>query len=238
MRKIFSLKNASTSNAIPRKIHQLWISPAHLKAIPDDVIPQTMAWTEFHPGFKHKIWTIEEAEASLPKARAKQMMEAVRLSRFEAMKADIVRLYLLSEFGGFWSDLKVKPRRRWLDDYLDKGLVLVEHFPFGGIPNPSGTLMNGFFGCAPNNTFVEACIDQIHKNIDMRLSTTIWEVTGPRVFMNVYSNWGGVSEKKLGGVVIPWSCAWNSFMEMGHGSYSSNHRHWSVREKEESIYLD
>lgn len=228
----------NSSNVIPRRIHQLWISPAHLKTIPDDVMPQTQAWAEFHPDFKHRVWTIEEAAASLPIRRAKRMMEAVRLSRFEAMKADIIRLYLLSEFGGFWSDLKVKPRRRWLNEHLDKELLLVEHFPFVGIPNPTGTLMNGFFGCAPKNTFIESCIEQVHSNIDNRLSASIWDVAGPRVFMNIYHNWSSSNDRDFEGIILPWEYAWNEILEMGSGSYSFDRHHWSVREKEESIYLD
>lgn len=222
---------------IPKKIHQLWIPPDHLDHIPDDVLPQIEAWKTFHPDFSHKVWTVAEVAASLPASRSKRMMEAVRAARFEAMQADIIRLYLLSEFGGFWSDLKVMPRRRWLDEYLDNQLVLVEHFPFHQLPDPTGVLTNNLIGATPNNEFIEACIERVHQNIDARLSTSVWHVSGIKVYMDMYSEWK-TNQARLAGVsVLDSNFVWNEIVALGNGSYSANQRHWSVRERQESIYV-
>lgn len=236
--KYFVRNNKNKSKLIPKKIHQLWIPPGHLNTIPDDVLPQISAWRSFHPDFEHKIWTIDEVAASLPTSRSVRMMEAVRVARFEAMKADIVRLYLLSEFGGFWADLKVKPRRRWLDQYLNKELVLVEHFRFEQLADPAGVLTNNLIGSSAKNDFIEACIERVHENIDARLSTSVWHVAGIKVYMDIYSEWEKRNGYTPNGVVLKSDYVWHQLVELGSGSYSANRLHWSVRERGESIYLD
>ena len=236
--KSYIVGRNKVSENIPRIIHQLWIPPAHLRAIPDDVLPQVRAWKDSHPDFEHRLWTVEEVAANLSAPRAARMMEAVRVSRFEAMKADIMRLYLLAEFGGFWSDLKVRPRRRWLDEYLDNDLVLVEHFRFDQLPDPSGTLTNNLIGSRARNSFIEACIEKAHANIDARLSTSVWHVAGIKIYMDIYSDLCARNAPPPRSRILKSDYVWGEIVELGHGSYSSNHRHWSVREKIESIYLE
>lgn len=231
-------KISNNTNGIPKNIHQLWIPPAHLDKIPDDVLPQINAWKTLHPDYNHKVWTIDEVAASLPDSRSERMLKAVKLARFEAMKADIIRLYLLSEFGGFWSDLKVVPRRRWLDEYRSKDLVLVEHFPFAQLPNPAGVLTNNLIGAKAKNAFIDACIDRVHRNIDARLSTSVWHVAGIKVYMEVYSEWQRRHGSSMNTEVLKSESVWGHIVDIGSGSYSADIRHWSVREKNESIYLD
>ena len=238
IRKASNFDKAETPKAIPRRIHQLWIPPSHLEAIPDDVRPQVGAWKNYHPDFEHRIWTIEEVAASIPAQSAARMTEALKVCRFEAMKADIVRLYLLYEHGGFWSDLKVFPRRRWLDEYLDSELLLVEHFKFEQLPNPTGVLTNNLIGARSKNPFIGACIERVHANIDRRLSTTVWHVAGIKIYMDIYEEWRSSYGQSPPGVVLTWDYVWSELVGLGYGSYSADHRHWSVREKNEPIYLE
>ncbi|WP_107491600.1 glycosyltransferase [Methylobacterium sp. 190mf] len=223
---------------IPRKIHQLWIPPAHLDTIPHDVLPQIQAWKNFHPDFEHRIWTINEVAAALPPQRAERMTRAIRLFRFEAMKADLVRLYLLSEFGGFWSDLKVRPRRQWLHDYLRHKLVLIEHFSFAQLPDPTGILTNNLIGAAKGSDFIEECIERAHYNVDNRLSTSVWHVAGTKVLMDIYAERSDRRQRLPQSTILKSDYVWSELTELGNGSYSADKLHWSVREKEESIYLE
>ncbi len=234
-----AFKESHISTAIPRKIHQLWIAPQdHTGDIPSDVVYQTRRWQETHPDFEHRVWTIDEVAAAIPTPKSKRMMETINVCRFEAMRADVVRLYLVHEFGGFWSDLKVYPIRRWLDGHLDQKLVLIEHFKSEWIPNPAGVLLNSFFGAYRHNPFIEACLERAHMNIDNRLSTTLWDVASPQMYMDVYDEWLARAGCTPDGVVLPSSYVWGNVVELGGGSYNNNDRHWSVREQNESMYLD
>ncbi|WP_342110950.1 glycosyltransferase family 32 protein [Methylobacterium sp. SI9] len=235
--RLGAFQHADCRSRIPKLIHQLWIKPTHLDDIPDDVVMQVRAWKELYPDFRHRLWTIDEVAKSLPDARAKRMMGAIGLCRFEAMKADIVRLYILQEFGGFWSDLKVKPIRRWLDDYLDKDVVLIEHFKFALLQDPAGVLTNNLIGSMPNNRFINFCIDRAHQNINSRLSTSVCHIAGVKIYMDILAEMKGRNEWTSNSIILNSDDVWGRLVELGHGSYSADQRHWSVREKTESIYL-
>jgi mannosyltransferase OCH1-like enzyme len=216
---------------IPRAIHQLWIPPeGQQRELPDDTLRQVAAWKTMHLGFEHTIWTIDDVLSVLPTEASSRLEPLLAVCRFESMKADLTRLFLLFHQGGFWIDLKLYPLCSFLDEHTTSDLMLVEHFPSEFIPDPSGVLVNGIFGCSRGNPFIGACLERATANVRRRMSTTVWEVTGPNVFMEVAA--------EISSVAMPSTSVWGKLIEVGSASFSSDAAHWSAREQRETMYLD
>ena len=221
---------------IPRRIHQLWIQSDGGDAEPPPLIKQFAGqWVDRHPGFDARIWSVTDAMSALSRDRAVLLSEIASIVRFEAMIADVARLLLTLEFGGYWSDLRITPLESWLSDYEHADLLLAEHFISEFISPNKGVLVNGFFGCAPENEFVSRCLARAVTNVRNRKSSTTWEVTGPKVFMDVRDDIlknGG----NLDAVIIPNENFWGVLVanqDLGLGS-----THWSIREQIEPMYKD
>jgi hypothetical protein len=225
---------------IEKTIHQLWIPPSgYGSAIPDNLAAHMARWQQYHPEFKHAIWSVDTALASLDPDVARRLEIAVRRCRFENMRADLIRYAVLAQHGGFWSDLKIAPKKRWLDQFLSEPLLLSEHFAseFIADPHRDNVLAAGLIGCESGNTFMKACLDRALQNVEDGKTSTCWEVVGPKLIMDVRDEMQG---KGLGidCVVLPHQEVWQNLVEQGAGEYSGGERHWVIREQNESMYYD
>jgi mannosyltransferase OCH1-like enzyme len=79
---------------IPRLFHQIWVGPDPL---PEEYARYQGTWLEHHPGWELRFWT----EQNLPKLRRP---EGGELLRAPAERTDIMRLEVLSQFGGVYVD--------------------------------------------------------------------------------------------------------------------------------------
>jgi mannosyltransferase OCH1-like enzyme len=187
---------------IPRLLHQFWIANDTNTAIPEAAMSNVRLWKDFHPDFTLRTWDYSAVLFAMPRKKRNILREARRIVRFETMFADIARLFILYEFGGVWVDLKIIPLKRWLHGITGENLVLIEHFESEWIAPGNGVLINSCFACCPRNPFIGRCLDLAISNIEARMSSTIWEITGPKVFMDVRDS--AVSEgRKIDGLVIP-----------------------------------
>ncbi len=223
---------------IPHQIHQLWIPPEKSDgSVPWDVKDNSSCWKDLHPDFSHCIWTLPDLLKALPGDEASCLEKVLPVCRFESMKADLARLFLLHHQGGFWTDLKLRPLCRFLDRHVGDDLLLIEHFQSEFIPDPAGVLVNGFFGCCPKNPFIGECLKRALANVGKRLATTIWEVTGPKLFMDTRDE-AERSGQAIKGQILPSAAVWGRLIEIGSGGFSANDDHWSIREQRETMYLD
>lgn len=82
-------------NQIPKIIHQIWLGGP----VPEQEQKQIQSWKTINPKWKHMLWTDKEVANFHIKCR-KEFDDAKSM----AGKADILRLELLNEFGGFYFD--------------------------------------------------------------------------------------------------------------------------------------
>jgi len=224
---------------IPRQIHQLWIVPKNADpTLPANVVDYISEWRRLHPDFNHVLWTIDDVLGALPRDASSSLREALEVCRFEAMKSDLTRLFLLYHKGGFWIDLKVKPLQRWLHRYIREDLLLIEHFVSEFIPNPKNVLMNCLFGCAPRNQFIGQCLELALSNIRNRVSSTVWAISGPKVLMDARQAFQLQQRRDIKAHILSSQDVWDRLIQNGLGSYNKPDQHWSVREQKETMYLD
>ena len=220
---------------IPLMVHQLWISPDG-SDVPKDIQHNVGRWAELHPGLNHRLWRLKDLEHTLESIAGLPVLEAVRVCRFPTMQSNIVRLSLLYEYGGFWSDLKNLPRRRFLEELLNEELILVEHQPMP-VPKPDGYLTNSFMGAVAHHPFVFACLAEAVAGVTRRdtggsVSTVTGLVMVNRVLWRKVQGGQGPAHRLLRRPE-----AWADFMKRTAASYQSGGRHWSLR-KSEPLYVD
>jgi len=153
------------------------------------------------------------------------------------VQADLARLYLLHHRGGFWVDLRLRPLRSFLGDYCQGDLLLVEHFASEFIPQPAEVFINSLFGCRQGDPFIRQCLQRASRNVAQRMSSTVWEVTGPKVLMDTRD---ALMARGLdiGATILPSAQVWGRLVQIGSGSYANGPRHWSAREQNKPMYVD
>jgi mannosyltransferase OCH1-like enzyme len=140
---------------INNNIHQIWVGdkkiPSHIKDYMDEV-------KELHPKFNYYLWN-DDNLPELPQ-HLKEIYDAYEQP---AVKADLLRMYVVHKFGGIYLDADLKTING-----LNTNIILHEDYDgFISYNNSYGmsALANTIFGFSKNNKFLEYMIDNIiYKN--------------------------------------------------------------------------
>ena len=161
-------------------------------------------------------------------------------SRFPSMKADIARLMLLEQFGGIWADLRLKPLVLVPNELLSENdIIVVEHFADENLPHPNGLLNNTFIAAIPRHPVVVNALRLAVENVLRRNGTNVFRITGPVNLMTAKKSFALEHPEKCGAIhMLGHKKSWGVLWEYCSGSYNSNGRHWSLRQKSESPFLD
>jgi hypothetical protein len=161
------------------------------------------------------------------------LLTRINECRFPAMQSDIVRLALLYEYGGFWSDLKNYVLCPFVDDLIqhDK-IVLAEHWPAKTPAKYHPRLLNGFLGAPKKNKYIWMWLVDIDENIRLRKKRGVVGLTGAGVIMRRIEQ-----INKADYHLIKHNALWNTTIKRVGGSYNDGDQHWSIRQKEETHFL-
>lgn len=160
---------------IPPLIHFIWLGsplPVHAKEIVD-------SWASHHPGFTIKIWTDEDAKA-FPWSK-ESSKKAFDLAPTYAGKADILRLEILFQLGGIYSDTDVICLKPFHDLIVQGctffgGLELNQVWEEYGKPLYVGTAV---MGAAKGSQVIGWCIDNFKPSLEKGPSSDIILKGGP-----------------------------------------------------------
>lgn len=223
---------------IPKFIHHLWIDPSNetstLHTIPQDVMDNLSSWQRLELGYHQKVWLIDEIVSLCKFHNLTDVITAIQSCRFPSMKADIARLVCLKIFGGFWADLKLHLNHRFLDRLANYNLVLTTHFPKDDLPDPTGHLSNSFIGAVPNNPVILKALEQVVWNVNGRIDDSVYHITGATNLMNAIKSVDSSSNH----FIFPHQATWGYLFTIRSGSYNGAGMHWSLREKQESPYIE
>jgi mannosyltransferase OCH1-like enzyme len=226
--------------SITKTIHQLWIAADARAELPADLVRNVEAWTRWHPEFGHRLWTEDDLTGLFREFHGLPVLDAVRACRFLAMQADVIRLGLLYEFGGWWSDLKNLPLKRFLDIVVQPGdeLVLAEHPPHPGRRDPTGHIGNQLIGASPGHPFMLAALTEAVEIIAAR--RTEYGLVGVagnemlrRVLRRHETQGQPIPHRVLGHREI-----WGVCVKRTSASYHKVRGHWSQQQWREPMYLD
>lgn len=97
---------------IPKIIHQIWINDTHLGnpklPIPTEWQKGPEAWKTLHPNFKYVLWTDDTVIPFLT-TYYPEFLELYYSYPNLIQRADMVRYFILHDFGGIYSDLDNYP---------------------------------------------------------------------------------------------------------------------------------
>lgn len=132
---------------IPKIIHQIWVGDFK---IPYREKQLTQKIKEYHPNFDYIFWT---DAPSLPRNIQFWYDEFYKIKNY-AFCADLLRLWAIKEYGGFYLDIDFDPSNS-LDDFLQNdGLILYHN-------NSDMTVPNNVFAAKPNLSLLNFCIEEI-----------------------------------------------------------------------------
>jgi mannosyltransferase OCH1-like enzyme len=142
-------------NIIPKIIHQIWIGE---DAIPAQYKYYQQTWKEKHPDWEYRLWD-NEAISKLDLGVYKNVYNNARTF---VEKADILRYFILNEYGGIYADLDVESVEN-LDFLVNRYDFVTAIEAYNKIHNKI-VLNNGFIGSKPNNEILTKILDFIVIN--------------------------------------------------------------------------
>lgn len=93
-----------TNSGIPKIIHQTWKN----KDIPQNWKKSQEEWQKFHPEWLYILWTDEDIRNHI-KNHHSEFLELHDNYEYPIQRADMIRYFILYDFGGLYSDLDFFP---------------------------------------------------------------------------------------------------------------------------------
>lgn len=156
---VFLVMNKMTSNyssEIPKIIWTYWDSTEK----PETVRRCMDSWKKFNPDYDIRVISKE----NLSRYTQTDILE-LKLNDSPSRTADFIRLDVLSQYGGIWSDASVLMTRDlgWVHDIQkSKGCEVVGYYIDGSIPK--WPVMEGwFFACVPKSSYVKMWRDEFFR---------------------------------------------------------------------------
>ncbi|MEX1137036.1 MAG: capsular polysaccharide synthesis protein [Balneolales bacterium] len=227
IRKIFSCGFSELNTHVrPCAIVQYWD-----EGCPPLLIRQRMdEWRLTNPGLNYKFFDRDLAASTLYNIYGSTLRNAFLKVKLPAMQADIFRVAFLCAYGGIWIDAAtvcLAPLQKWLD--FQSSLLLLRK------PQMEPPLAcNGFiYSSAPNHPFLVSALKLINYAILERPDGGVWKLFGAGMFREIMLN----KNFEALVTVIP-STSVASCLQFGSSREAlPSHLHWSVRQKNESLYI-
>jgi mannosyltransferase OCH1-like enzyme len=125
-----------------KTLHQIWVGPYE---IPDKEKYFLERNKELNPDFKHILWT----DSNLPELPEKiqELCNYFRDKKDYAFVADVLRIFLVYEYGGLYIDLDCRPNYPLNELELERYNGFLAHHEEFNVPN-------GFFGCSRKSSYI------------------------------------------------------------------------------------
>ena len=207
---------------IPKIIHQTWKN----NKIPHKWIKSKLMWKKYHPDWKYILWT-DKMIRNYIKLKYPEFLELFDSYKYNIQRVDMIRYFILKDFGGIYSDLDLYPTEnldKWFQDNNEVYLV------FSG--NVYGCITNSFMASKKRAPFWDEILKNLHnkvpwfciiKHLEIMYSTGPMFVTNvakkynkvigilPRVCFMAYDSNEDFNVKKDGALLLPLEGkSWNS----------------------------
>jgi mannosyltransferase OCH1-like enzyme len=163
---------------IPKIIHQTW---------KDDNIPEhweisPKMWKKYHPDWEYILWT-DKMIRDYIKIGYPEFLDLYDKYKYNIQRVDMIRYFILKDFGGIYSDLDLYPvenLNKWFSDDNDVYLV------FSG--NMYGCFTNSFMASKKNAPIWDDVLKNLHNKVPWFCFIKHMEImysTGPMFLSNV-----------------------------------------------------
>lgn len=173
---------------VPRIIHQFWDRPEP----PADIAERMRSWPHHHPGWQHRLWNDDSAAAFLAEHHGDEAVLCFRAARLPAMRADLIRLALLSGIGGLYADADMRCRAPVGDLAEARAAIRVE----AGKKTGKAKLANNFMLASPGHVLFERAFAQALRNVrEGELSLHVSKLTGPLLLTQIWAKQMNAAER-------------------------------------------
>lgn len=205
---VVAFNNKPLSTNIPKKIHKVFLND-NKEFICNDIKDIAInSWIKCYPNYEVVIYDKNDAIEYLNKYYGDEFVYIYNLLIPLAFKCDFLRLCILYNEGGIYSDIKQYIHKDLDIDFNNYNFVCVEekHFDWNKFLNIDyPTIQNCFIATVPKHPYIKCAIDLIIQNVLNRYKCMCdIDITGPCmlgcVIHNVKKNWNYYSEhteKKL-----------------------------------------
>jgi mannosyltransferase OCH1-like enzyme len=168
----------SIENSIPRKLHMIWVGNT---LQPDYVKKNFLKWKELMPDWECFLWTDKDLE-NLDKSIFP--IDLINTCEIPAQKADILRYFLIYNFGGIYVDCDITPYKS-----LEPIVQFQKSFVVCHDLNVTWEYIAiGFFASSPKHVILKEVCEKV---LLVELNTSdVHMKTGPRLFGSVVLNSG------------------------------------------------
>ena len=162
---------------IPKIIHQTYIT----ESIPSDWKPAQQSCVDLHPDYEYKLWT-DTASRELIAAKYPWFLSTFDGYRYPIQRADAIRYFVLSHFGGVYLDLDNGCNRR-----LDP---LLSYPAWVHVTKPTG-ISNDAMGAIPQHPFFLHVINSLqgYDRHWLLPYITVMYSTGPLFLSVLWKEW-------------------------------------------------
>jgi tetratricopeptide (TPR) repeat protein len=162
--------------AMPRRIIQYWDAAEP----PADIAVLMDSWPAANPGFAHRRFDDAAARAWLRAHATPEMLRAYLRAPQPAQKADLFRLAILAEEGGWYADADDRCLAP-LDALAPEGASLVLY------QEEYATLGNDMIGAAPGHPVILAARDAAVAAVNRGDADLLWLSTGPGLLSRAFA---------------------------------------------------
>ncbi len=167
---------------IPKIIHQTWKN----NDIPDKWKVSPINWKKHHPDWKYILWT-DKMIRDYIKIGYPQFLNIFDSYKHNIQRVDMIRYFILKDFGGIYSDLDLYPvdnLDKWFES--DNDIYLV----FSG--NMYGCFTNSFMASKKNSPFWDDVLNNLNNKVPWYCFIKHLEImysTGPMFITNIAKNY-------------------------------------------------
>jgi mannosyltransferase OCH1-like enzyme len=142
-----------TSSGIPKIIHQTWKT----KDVPDHWKKSKDEWQRLHPDWLYILWTDEDIRNHI-KDYHPDFLELHDNYEYNIQRADMIRYFILYDFGGIYSDLDQYPLEN-IEKYITTNL---NYFVY----SPNSDIITNQFMISPKHSLIMKKVqDNLKKKI-------------------------------------------------------------------------
>lgn len=175
---------------IPRIIHRIWAGP---DPIPYRLRAHADSWVEHHPGWEHRLWTLEDIDRlAMTNQDLYDRAEQEAPNDWLRWRADIARLEILHQFGGVYVDMDTACLRPF-DPLLERSCWFAES------PNAPGHATQAVCASEPGHPALTYLLGRLSASAAAHKTKRINHRVGSRFVDRELSVWSGTGVE-----VLPW----------------------------------
>ncbi|XP_064619392.1 uncharacterized protein LOC135482866 isoform X2 [Lineus longissimus] len=185
--KDFVNEKPDATPKIPKRIHQTWMT----RKVPTTTKSWIQSWRKFNPDWEYWFWTDEDA-LLLVKKKYPQYLKYFTKYEKAIQKADVMRYFVLHEFGGVYADIDIAAVKS-LTPLTTSHYAIVSQEPFAHSKVYWGWRKympcNAFMASSKGHQYLKMIVETIPRNYYGNKKSDVMNKTGPMMVGRILNDY-------------------------------------------------